>query len=130
MRQRCENPRNPRYKDYGGRGIKVCDQWQSFENFLADMGMQPPGRTLERNDNDRGYEPGNCRWATRTDQASNTRINNRLTYNGKTMTIAEWARHLGVRDQLIRVRLSRGWSTADALSTDTINTGKRKRQIT
>lgn len=73
MRQRCRNPKHARYADYGGRGITVCQRWDSFASFLADMGQRPPGLTLERTNNDRGYEPGNCRWATYQEQRANQR---------------------------------------------------------
>lgn len=78
MLQRCENEDNRAYADYGGRGITVCERWHTFDNFLADMGEKPVGLTLDRIDNDRGYEPGNCRWATRAVQNTNQRRNRRM----------------------------------------------------
>ncbi len=73
MKERCQKPTNQAYKNYGGRGISVCERWESFENFLFDIGIPPKGLTLERMDNDGNYEPGNCKWATRSEQRANQR---------------------------------------------------------
>lgn len=73
MRNRCNNPNNNGYVDYGGRGIQVCDRWDSFENFVADMGPRPVGKKLDRRDNDGNYEPGNCRWSSKLIQIMNRR---------------------------------------------------------
>lgn len=115
MKGRCLNKSDQDYEFYGGRGITVCDRWlNSFENFYADMGDPPDGMTLERIKNNRGYEPGNCRWATRQEQNSNRRSNHRLRL---TMTIQQWADLLKIGRFVIASRLKRGWTTKRALIT-------------
>lgn len=79
MLKRCTNPNRRDYRWYGGRGIRVCERWWTFTNFLSDMGEQPPGLTLERNHNDRDYSPENCRWATRAEQRRNQRNSNQYS---------------------------------------------------
>lgn len=120
MINRCHNPKNPGFINYGARGIVVCDRWRnSYEAFLEDMGRRPgPLFSIERIDNDRGYEPGNCKWATRTEQNRNTRQNVLLTAFGKTQCVTAWAEELGISAQLIRNRLRRrGWTVKAALTT-------------
>lgn len=104
MRSRCNNPKTANYDKYGGRGIKVCERWDnSFAHFLADMGERPPGLSIEREDNDGNYKPGNCRWATRSEQGRNMRRNRMVTHNGETLCMAAWAERLGIRwDTLYR----------------------------
>ena len=110
MKQRCENPKLKGFKDYGGRGIKVCERWQTFENFLADMGERPsPGHSVDRINNDGNYEPGNCRWATRVTQSNNRRSSLRIEFNGATHTAAEWERLLGLRTGWVSTKLKKGW---------------------
>lgn len=122
MLRRCYDSRREYYRNYGARGVTVCDRWrESFENFLADMGMPPSDEhTLERKEGHLGYEPSNCCWATRTEQANNRRTNVRLTFQDRTMTIAEWARELGIGDSTIRFRLKNGWSVERALTTPAV----------
>jgi hypothetical protein len=118
MRQRCENPKNKDYPVYGGCGIVVCPEWQTFERFLTDMGPKPtPQHTIERKDNSKGYSPDNCRWATRIEQLSNTRRNRYIEFEGQRYTISEWARRKGLRRHLLRWRLDHNWTIADALNT-------------
>lgn len=117
MLQRCRNPKNAAYPDYGGRGITVCDAWRdSFEAFYADLGPRPSARhSIDRIDNDGNYEPGNCRWATAKEQNRNTRRARLLTFDGRTQLLSDWGAELGVHPEAIRGRLRRGWSIEDAL---------------
>lgn len=116
MMARCRNPNVPEYKHYGQRGIKVCDAWHRFETFLRDMGERPTGKSLDRYPNNNGnYEPGNCRWASPTEQNRNTRGNHRITINGETLAICEWAEKKGIDRAIINCRLQRGWSEVDAV---------------
>lgn len=117
--RRCTNPNDKFYHRYGGRGIAVCDRWKnSFENFLADMGPRPsPKHSLDRIDNDLGYEPKNCRWATPSEQARNKATTRRLTVNGITKTIVEWAEIKGIKPKTLKARIGHGWDAEVALNT-------------
>lgn len=119
MLQRCNNPDAHAFEDYGGRGIKVCPAWEnSVEAFLADMGPRPsPKHSLDRIDNDAGYCPENCRWATKREQSNNRRCCAFLTHDGRTMTKTEWSREVGISPQLINIRLKNNWTVAEALTT-------------
>jgi hypothetical protein len=111
MRARCNNPNRPCYDRYGGRGIKVCERWNDFSNFLEDVGPRPsPQHSLDRYPNVNGnYEPGNVRWATPKEQARNRRNNHFLTFNEETHTIAEWEEIKGWKTGVIKIRLRYGW---------------------
>jgi hypothetical protein len=101
MKNRCTNLKCRSYKDYGARGIKVCQRWNdSFDAFYADTGDPPEGLSLERIDNEKGYGPDNCRWATQKEQCNNTRRNVFLTYQGKTQTLSQWAEEYGIDRRL------------------------------
>ena len=107
LRSRCERKNDNAYQNYGGRGISVCEEWHSFENFMnwAIANGYSDKLTIDRIDNNGNYEPSNCRWADRMQQANNTRANRLLTYNGKTMTLSEWARELGIYNSTLYRRL-------------------------
>jgi hypothetical protein len=108
MRLRCYNPKHPSYRHYGGRGISVCPEWvNDYDQFFADMGECPESLSLERIDNDLGYSPSNCRWATMTDQLNNQRRSHRIEYNGVQRTVSQWARLLGIRMDTLMRRLER-----------------------
>lgn len=113
MKQRCLNQRCREYKYYGGRGITICDRWLHFENFLADMAPRPQGTDLDRVDNDGNYEPGNCRWASRTTQMLNTRRNFLVTFCGETMPLSVAAARAGIARNTIQNRMKRGWPESD-----------------
>jgi hypothetical protein len=115
MHARCTKPADVAYPYYGGRGITVCERWESYDAFCDDMGEKPAGMSLDRIDNDKGYEPGNCRWATPKQQNRNARFNVIVTYKGKTQCLAAWAEELGLRLDTISVRLARGDSVERAL---------------
>ena len=117
MKRRCIEPSNQQFSKYGGRGITVCDEWlDSFETFLRDMGEKPAGTSLDRINNDLGYFPANCRWATPFEQQNNKRSNRRFTVNGQTKTLAEWARELGITAEALANRISKGWDQECALT--------------
>ena len=121
MIMRCKNPKAKNYYLYGGRGIKVCDRWLTFENFYADMGAEPsPHHSVDRINVNGDYEPKNCRWATREQQGRNKRNNRLITINGRTQCTAEWAEESGVSRNTIELRMKRGISGADLISPDPV----------
>lgn len=116
MIRRCVDPRDNAWDRYGGAGVTVCERWLSFPNFLADMPPRPSRKyTIDRIDGTKGYEPGNCRWATAKQQANNRSTNVVLEHDGLRLTVAEWAIRLGVGDHVIHNRLKRGWPVGRAL---------------
>lgn len=130
MLSRCRNGNHKQFKDYGGRGIMVCDRWcADFECFLADMGERPNGGMLDRNDNDGNYEPGNCRWATRTEQNSNRRNCIYLDDAGERVTLKEYCRRRDLPYRAIVKRIQdRNWPMDMAL-TEPVRPGKRFHSI-
>jgi hypothetical protein len=114
---RCCNPSHQQYPNYGGRGITVCTRWrESYGGFLADVGRRPSAQhSIERIDNDRGYEPGNVRWATAAEQQHNKRNNHHVTIDGERRTLAEWAIVSPVSRRGILLRLRNGWTPERAV---------------
>lgn len=118
MLRRCRKENHPDYKDYGGRGITVCERWLNFAKFIADMGARPSdSHSLDRKNNDGNYEPSNYRWATELQQNNNTRSNRYITFNGRTLTIAEWSAEFNINQQTLFARISvYGWTIERALT--------------
>lgn len=112
MKQRCMNPNHHSYKDYGAKGIMVCDEWKNFDSFRewAMSNGYTESMTIDRIDNSRGYSPDNCRWISAFKQASNRKSNHYVTWKGETHTLAEWSRITGIRSEKIRYRLKKEMS--------------------
>lgn len=129
MLSRCRNPNHAAYVNYGGRGIKVCDAWHSFQQFLADMGERPPGGLLDRIDNDGDYGPHNCRWSTRKEQNSNRRNCIYVECDGEKVTLRELCRRRNLPYRPIVKRIQdRHWPIELALATP-IGSGKQFKRI-
>lgn len=126
MLHRCRNPNSRMFKNYGGRGITVCERWHTFDNFFADMGPRPsPKHSIDRIDVNGNYEPGNVRWATSIEQNRNLRTNKRITINGEVKTLAEWLRFYGVSSVTYYRRLREGMTEEAALTTPVLPRGRR-----
>lgn len=120
MLKRCYNHNSPKYKDYGGRGITVCEEWResftAFQKWAVESGYQDDLK-IDRKDNNGNYCPENCHWATDKEQANNKRTNRLITCNGKTQTLAQWAEEMGIPRQTINSRINKlGWSAERALA--------------
>lgn len=134
IKTRCTNPKRRSYKDYGGRGILMCDRWANgedgltgFECFLKDIGLRPtPKHSVERVDNDGNYEPENCKWIPRSEQVRNTRVTVRLAHEGITRTAMEWSAITGVTAREITRRMGRGWTAERAIFQPERTPAKRK----
>ncbi len=129
MISRCTQPSNPAFAYYRKLGVTVCERWRSFENFLADMGERPSlSHSIDRYPNNRGnYEPKNCRWATKREQANNRVTNNVFVFRGTALTLTELARATGLPYELLRHRLVRaGWSVEEAITSEK-RQGRRRR---
>lgn len=116
MKNRCQNPRSRHYTNYGARGVRVCERWQRFENFLADMGDPAPSMTIDRINNEGDYEPTNCRWATYDEQACNKRNNCLLESDGEILPLTIWARRLNIHRTTLRRRINKGWTMEKVVS--------------
>ena len=131
MKKRCFNPNYQSYSNYGGRGINVCDRWKnSPENFLADMGLKPtPKHSLDRIDNDGDYQKDNCKWSTHVEQQNNRSSNRFITIEDVTLTITQWEKKMGYGENVILMRLKRGWSEYRAVMTPVRQRKKTFRKV-
>lgn len=126
IKQRCYNPNHTHYESYGGRGIAMCDAWRlSFDAFLADMGPRPQGTTLDRIDNDRGYEKDNCRWVSKKTQSRNVRTNTWIEYRGRRMTVVEASEEAVVDYNTLLWRIGQGWDIEKAMNQPSRNRNRR-----
>lgn len=125
MIYRCHKEDHPYYEWYGARGIKVCDRWHDFLNFYLDMGYPEPGQTIERIDNARGYEPGNCCWVTMKEQARNKRGLHVIEHAGKRWCATDLAHEYGMHPQTLMARMKRGMSASEALAKPVKSAGRR-----
>jgi hypothetical protein len=116
MMNRCRNPNVDSYPHYGGRGIKVCERWHSYENFYNDMGERPEGMSIERVDANGDYCPENCKWATNAEQQRNKTNNRYLTVNGEKKLLIDWAKEYRIPRSTMYSRLDRGWSDERAVT--------------
>jgi hypothetical protein len=117
MLDRCGNPRDPAYRNYGDRGIWVTPRWSSFQNFIEDMGPRPyPNAQLDRIDNDGHYMPDNCRWVDASTNMRNSTAARLLEHDGETLSIVGWAEHLGIKARVLYARLHNGWSVERTLT--------------
>lgn len=118
MVRRCTVPTHRSWARYGGRGITVCPQWLKFENFFADMGVRPSStHSIERKKNDAGYEPNNCIWGTKVQQMRNRSNTRKITFEGRTLPLMEWAEKTGLPHYVLRSRLKAGWPIEEAITT-------------
>lgn len=131
IKKRCFNPNHAAFKDYGGRGISVAREWRdSFPAFLEHIGPRPsPGHSVDRIDNSKGYEPGNCRWATHAEQSRNSRQNRMITHQGMTLTVTDWAALVGIDSKIVFMRLKYGWDPVDALCRPVKGTRATKKSL-
>lgn len=125
MRTRCENENTPYWKNYGGRGIRICSRWSKFEYFLSDMGPKPKGSSsIDRINVNGNYEPNNCRWTDQKTQMRNIRANYFVEFNGRSMTLAGAVDETILNYNTVLYRMKRGWSVQDAL-TEPLQRGKK-----
>ena len=128
MKKRCQNKNSKAFKDYGGRGIDVCPQWEDFKTFYRDMGDRPEGTTLERKNNDLGYSKANCIWATRKEQVRNRRTTTFYEHNGVTLSLQGWAETAGISYKLIWARYKSG-KRGDVLLSSKVRLGGRTKRV-
>lgn len=129
MVRRCHAPNAKDYYRYGAIGIKVCDQWRTFDGFYTDMGDRPEGMSIDRIDNTKGYEPLNCRWATNTTQQRNKSNNLILDFDGKSMCLSGWSEVLGINEQTLYARLKNGWTVDRAFTQPVASIYSHKKNI-